>query len=99
MLPNISPPTDNLYKFIALFGLAIFLFSLYKSGDAFEAVTKSKLERSFLSTRGSKTSELDEGHIVKHRYKFLNRSSILRSLTAHNFTSVEDSISVSREMT
>jgi hypothetical protein len=44
MIPTISPPTDNLYKFIALFGLAIFLFSLYRSGDAFEAVTKTKIQ-------------------------------------------------------
>ncbi len=29
MIPAINPPTDNLYKFISLFGLAIFLFAIF----------------------------------------------------------------------
>jgi hypothetical protein len=46
MLPNLTPPTDNLYKFIALFGLTILLFSFYKSSEVFEhsARTKSNIE-------------------------------------------------------
>ncbi len=42
MIPNLSPPTDNLYKFIALFGLAILLFSFYKSSEVFDVCTKTK---------------------------------------------------------
>lgn len=42
MIPNLSPPTDNLYKFIALFGLAILLFSFYKSSEVFDASKKTK---------------------------------------------------------
>jgi hypothetical protein len=41
MLQSISPPTDSLYKFMALFGLAMLLFSFYKSGDAFRNATET----------------------------------------------------------
>lgn len=54
-MPNIIPPTDNLYKFIALFGLAIILFSFYKSNEVFEGIKESK----------SKVEELrDQIHIA-----------------------------------
>jgi hypothetical protein len=46
MIPGFAPPTDNLYKFLALFGLAILLFSFYKSSEIYEVctITKSTIE-------------------------------------------------------
>lgn len=43
MIPSITPPTDNLYKFISLFGLTILLFSVYNIGITFDASAKSKM--------------------------------------------------------
>lgn len=43
MIPSITPPTDNLYKFISLFGLTILLFSVYNVGITFDASAKSKM--------------------------------------------------------
>lgn len=43
MIPSITPPTDNLYKFISLFGLTILLFSAYNIGITFDASAKSKM--------------------------------------------------------
>lgn len=42
MIPSITPPTDNLYKFISLFGLTILLFSVYNISITFDASAKSK---------------------------------------------------------
>ena len=44
MVPTITPPTDNLYKFISLFGLTIFLFSSYNLGIVFDRSTQVKME-------------------------------------------------------
>lgn len=43
MVPSINPPTDNLYKFISLFGLTILLFSAYNFGITFDASAKAKM--------------------------------------------------------
>ncbi|MNJ89094.1 hypothetical protein D3C87_66550 [compost metagenome] len=43
MIPSITPPTDNLYKFISLFGLTILLFSAYNFGITFDASAKAKM--------------------------------------------------------
>ena len=43
MLP-LSAPTDSLYKFISLFGLAIFILASYKSGKALEASVSNKVQ-------------------------------------------------------
>lgn len=43
MIPSITPPTDNLYKFISLFGLTILLFSVYNISITFDASAKSKM--------------------------------------------------------
>ena len=43
MIPSITPPTDNLYKFISLFGLTILLFSVYNFGITFDASAKTKM--------------------------------------------------------
>ncbi len=43
MIPSITPPTDNLYKFISLFGLTILLFSVYNIGITFDESAKSKM--------------------------------------------------------
>lgn len=43
MIPSITPPTDNLYKFISLFGLTILLFSVYNISITFDASSKSKM--------------------------------------------------------
>jgi hypothetical protein len=40
----LSAPTDSLYKFISLFGLAIFILASYKSGKAFEASSVNKVQ-------------------------------------------------------
>lgn len=42
MLP-VSPPTDSLYKFVALFGLAILILASYKSGKTFEALSVNRV--------------------------------------------------------
>lgn len=46
MIPTITPPTDNLYKFLSLFGLTIFLFSIYNLGIVYDrsSLCKTKLE-------------------------------------------------------
>jgi hypothetical protein len=43
MIPAITPPTDNLYKFVALFGLTIFLFAMYNLEIVVEHSTKNKV--------------------------------------------------------
>lgn len=40
----LSPPTDSLYKFISLFGLAIFIMASYKSGKAFEKISNNRVD-------------------------------------------------------
>jgi hypothetical protein len=44
MLPAITPPTDNLYKFISLFGLTIFLFAVYNLGIVYDQSAKNKMQ-------------------------------------------------------
>jgi hypothetical protein len=44
MIPAITPPTDNLYKFISLFGLAIFLFAMYNLGFVYDQSTSTKMQ-------------------------------------------------------
>jgi hypothetical protein len=44
MIPSITPPTDNLYKFISLFGLTILLFSVYNFGITYDASAKQKMK-------------------------------------------------------
>ena len=41
MTPNIAPPTDNIYKFACLFGLALVVSSIF----AFVSIYSSSLER------------------------------------------------------
>jgi hypothetical protein len=43
MIPSITPPTDNLYKFVSMFGLAIFLFSLYNLNQVYDAAAANKM--------------------------------------------------------
>ena len=43
MIPSITPPTDNLYKFISLFGLAIFLFAIYNLGIVYDKSAGNKM--------------------------------------------------------
>jgi hypothetical protein len=43
MIPSITPPTDNLYKFISLFGLTIFLFASYNLGMVYDQSAASKM--------------------------------------------------------
>lgn len=40
----LSAPTDSLYKFISLFGLAIFIMASYKSGKAWEASANNRVQ-------------------------------------------------------
>ena len=44
MIPPITPPTDNLYKFISLFGLTILLFSIYNVGITFDSSASNKMK-------------------------------------------------------
>lgn len=44
MIPSITPPTDNLYKFLSLFGLTIFLFSIYNLGFVYDQSSISKIK-------------------------------------------------------
>ncbi len=44
MIPSITPPTDNLYKFISLFGLTILLFSVYNIGITFDSSAANKMK-------------------------------------------------------
>lgn len=41
MLPAITPPTDNLYKFICLFGLTLFLFFSYSLSFVHDRLSKN----------------------------------------------------------
>jgi hypothetical protein len=44
MIPAITPPTDNLHKFLSLFGLTIFLFAIYNLGFVFDRSAASKMK-------------------------------------------------------
>ncbi len=44
MIPAITPPTDNLYKLIALFGLGILILAVMNYGTQQSDVIKSKIE-------------------------------------------------------
>lgn len=44
MIPAITPPTDNLYKFLSLFGLTIFLFAIYNLGFVYDNSSLSKMK-------------------------------------------------------
>ncbi len=44
MIPTITPPTDNLYKFLSLFGLTIFLFSSYNLGIVYDKSSTCKIK-------------------------------------------------------
>ena len=44
MIPSISPPTDNLYKFVALFGLGLFILSIVNQSKHRSDLIKSKIE-------------------------------------------------------
>lgn len=43
MIPAITPPTDNLYKFICLFGLTLFLFFSYNISFVHDRLAKNHL--------------------------------------------------------
>lgn len=43
MIPSVTPPTDNLYKFISLFGLTIFLFAVYNLGVVYDQSADNKM--------------------------------------------------------
>ncbi len=49
MFPSITPPTDSLYKFISLFGLTIFLFSVFILSETYQkaSTVDVKLENVF----------------------------------------------------
>lgn len=44
MIPTISPPTDNLYKFVALFGLGIFILGNINMSAHRSDLIKSKIQ-------------------------------------------------------
>lgn len=44
MIPAITPPTDNLYKFLSLFGLTIFLFAIYNLGSVYDKSAESQMK-------------------------------------------------------
>ncbi|MGV3630365.1 MAG: hypothetical protein ACO1O6_04130 [Bacteroidota bacterium] len=44
MIPAITPPTDNLYKFLSLFGLTIFLFAIYNLGSVYDRSAESQMK-------------------------------------------------------
>jgi hypothetical protein len=44
MIPAITPPTDNLYKFVSLFGLTIFLFAVYNLGIVYDRVSEDTMQ-------------------------------------------------------
>lgn len=44
MIPAITPPTDNLYKFLSLFGLTIFLFAIYNLGTVYDKSAESQIK-------------------------------------------------------
>ncbi|MCE3294900.1 MAG: hypothetical protein K0R65_614 [Crocinitomicaceae bacterium] len=44
MIPAITPPTDNLYKFLSLFGLTIFLFAIYNLGAVYDRSAESQMK-------------------------------------------------------
>lgn len=43
MLPAITPPTDNLYKFICLFGLTLFLFFSYSLSFVHDRLSRNHM--------------------------------------------------------
>lgn len=43
MIPAITPPTDNLYKFICLFGLTLFLFFSYNLSFVHDRLSRNHL--------------------------------------------------------
>jgi hypothetical protein len=73
MLPAITPPTDNLYKFISLFGLTIFLFSMYNLGIVYDQSAASQMEIEDVKSevlQGLYGDELPKGvHYENNGYK------------------------------
>lgn len=51
-VPNL--PTDNLYKFMALFGLVLFGFSFYLEFETLESVNDNEYQRNILLNKNSK---------------------------------------------
>src|SRR5687767_14606956 len=67
MIPSITPPTDNLYKFLSMFGLAIFLFSLYNLNQVYDAAASNKMGIEDLKKDIQKTLiRNEESHQNKH---------------------------------
>jgi hypothetical protein len=92
MLP-LSPPTDNLYKFIALFGLAIFLFSLYKSGDAFENLTKTKMELEDLKLKINRSLPFTSNdNVVVDDTASVNVTPVMVRRLGNDLNSISDTI-------
>ena len=48
MIPTISPPTDNLYKLISLFGLGIFILGVVNFSNQSDEILKSKIKIEYL---------------------------------------------------
>jgi|GEM_PF-4609895 len=69
MIPPITPPTDNLYKFISLFGLTILLFSVYNVGITYDYSAANQLKIEDVKV------ELQQKYYL--RYETLNSSSPL----------------------
>lgn len=84
MLPAINPPTDNLYKFISLFGLTIFLFALYNLGIITDQVTRSKMQFEDIKTevqqRIYSESLKQEPEMVRHDVSHKFRSLFIGQL-------------------
>ncbi|HEX5626125.1 MAG TPA: hypothetical protein VFX48_08920 [Saprospiraceae bacterium] len=72
MLQSISPPTDSLYKFMALFGLAMLLFSFYKSGDAFRNSTETHAQLEDLR------HDMQKAFWLHHHHELLGSDSLTR---------------------
>lgn len=83
MIPAITPPTDNLYKFISLFGLTILLFSIYNLGFVFDHSSDNKVKIEDIKVLVAKkmyqkVNELSSGKQDSVRERF--RPSSIRKL-------------------
>lgn len=87
MIPAITPPTDNLYKFISLFGLTIFLFAVYNLSIVFDRISvnsikiedlKSEVSQNVCATSPSECGWLDDGSSDKIFFRLFSMNADLQ---------------------
>lgn len=90
MIPAITPPTDNLYKFISLFGLTIFLFAVYNLGIVYDSSTRNKMRVEDIKIKIQKklyqqSHKINENLVadstVDSRYRLIKMKQLIKDIS------------------